>query len=472
MKKYLLLGLILILAYMLRLPLLSGSFWLDESAQVLESMRPLSEQHNIPDDFQPPLLHYIVHFMLYLGSSEWWLRQVSVLSGIGTIFFVYKILEEKHQKSVAILASLFLSTSSFHIFFSQELRPYSLATFFATLSWYALTKCTKDKKQKLWFVLFVVSSLGGLYSMYVYPFILLAQIVWTVWTNALPVKKMGQNMLMIFLGGLPWVVPFFGQLTVGTSLQTALPGWSQAVAVPQIKALPLTLAKFFTGQVELDADPLRIAIFTLPILLFFWASYRLRNNPQARLYLIWFFLPVIGAWILSFFIPIIAPKRLMVSLPALWIILALFIHKQTKDTVRKVLIIGVLLLNLGTTALYYTNPLYQRENWRGLIQDTEESAPSSSVALFAFPDAFAPWYIYATDKITPISTKKLRVLEVADLPTDFSVVQNSQTVYVFDYLRDLTDPNRVIESWLTMQGYSQTRLIDGKQIGFVRVFSR
>ena len=52
--------LILLLAVMLRIPHLSGSFWLDEAAQALEIVRPLSQQLQIIDDFQPPLLHLIL----------------------------------------------------------------------------------------------------------------------------------------------------------------------------------------------------------------------------------------------------------------------------------------------------------------------------------------------------------------------------------------------------------------------------
>lgn len=46
--------LILLLALALRLPLLGGSFWLDEAAQYLESARPFSQQLAIREDFQPP----------------------------------------------------------------------------------------------------------------------------------------------------------------------------------------------------------------------------------------------------------------------------------------------------------------------------------------------------------------------------------------------------------------------------------
>ena len=68
--------LILLLALILRLPFLNGSFWMDEAAQALESARPLSQQLDIIPDFQPPLIHLILHFAMYLGREEWWLRTI------------------------------------------------------------------------------------------------------------------------------------------------------------------------------------------------------------------------------------------------------------------------------------------------------------------------------------------------------------------------------------------------------------
>jgi len=47
MSPFLPLFLLLILATAVRLPLLGGSFWLDEAAQALESARPFNQQRTI-----------------------------------------------------------------------------------------------------------------------------------------------------------------------------------------------------------------------------------------------------------------------------------------------------------------------------------------------------------------------------------------------------------------------------------------
>ena len=169
--------LIILLALILRLPLLNGSFWLDEAAQALESSRPLAEQLNIISDFQPPLLHLITHGAIQLGRAEWWLRLIGALiPGLITILATYKLGQILFKRSTGRLASILLATSSFHIFYSQELRPYSLPAMFALLSWnFLLDKKFKTRPQ---LILVTVCNILGLYSSYLYPFLLLSQLVY------------------------------------------------------------------------------------------------------------------------------------------------------------------------------------------------------------------------------------------------------------------------------------------------------
>ncbi len=469
MKKYLPIIGLLLFSYVVRLPHLNGSFWLDEAAQVLESKRPLAQQHKIAQDFQPPLLHYIVHFMLYVSSNEWWLRQVSVLSGVATVVIVYALVQQSHTKKIAIVSAVLLSTSSFHIFFSQELRPYSLATVWAALSWYALTK-SMSTRNVLYNTLYVVVSLAGLYSMYLYPFVLGSQILYVCIQQKTFVQRYVRMVFLIFLGGLPWVIPFFEQLHVGRMLQSQLPGWSQAVAVPQMKALPLTLAKFFIGQVELSGDPIRIGLTAIPIIVLLWSMIFAWKEQKNRLYIYWFVIPLLGAWLLSFFIPVIAPKRLMISLPAMWIVLAIALNSSQRR-IHNLLLTLLLLVNVFTTGMYYTVERFQREDWRTLIQRIESSALTNSAAVFSFPDPFAPWVLYSKGTVRAISTEKLFIASKSELPSSITQLQATK-VYVFAYLQDLTDPQKTVHASLKNQGYKEIDQIDGKQIGFVSVFSR
>ncbi len=72
--------LITLLALLLRLPLLTGSFWLDEAAQALESARPFSQQIEFLKLFRQPGL---LIFSLFLIVST---KNHSIINCLLTLF--------------------------------------------------------------------------------------------------------------------------------------------------------------------------------------------------------------------------------------------------------------------------------------------------------------------------------------------------------------------------------------------------
>ncbi|MEP7166986.1 MAG: glycosyltransferase family 39 protein [Candidatus Woesebacteria bacterium] len=455
---------ILVLAFLLRLPLLSGSFWLDEAAQALESIRPLSAQLQIVDDFQPPLFHLIVHFFSLVSHQEWWLRMPSMIAGIATIWILYRLLLEKFGKKTAIIGSLLLATSPFHIFYSQELRPYALATFFATLSWYILVSETIKKRRWTWYT--VVSTLG-MYTMYLYPFLIASQIVYIWFEQRKKIKFVVFSQTIVALLFLPWLPTFLLQLQAGTTLTQSLPGWSLAVATPQLKALPLILAKFFVGQVPFHGHPFFILSTAMILLLTAWLCLQSVRNPKLKLFWYWLIIPLLGSWIVSFFIPIIQAKRVMLGLPALLGIISL-----ERKKLWKVIVILVFLLQGVSLFLYYTDQNIQRENWRVVTSQIEMQSPENAAVLFSFRQPFAPWTWYEDKKIPVIVTGKIRIDQATDLSSVSSQLDSVSIVYLFDYLTDLTDPAHQLQATLNDRGFEQIALIDGKQVGFVRIFKK
>lgn len=457
-------GIILLFGLVLRLPQLSGSFWMDEAAQVLESSRSLSEQHLIADDFQPPLLHYALHFLLYVTRSEVGLRSVSVISGLMTIAFVYLIVNKTVGKREALFCSFLIAINPFHIYFSQELRPYSLATMFACISWWSLIG--KPKHQGL---AFIASTIAGFYSMYIYPFVLLSQVLFIFISRRNELKRLLLWIGIVAAFCLPWLPFFMGQLSTGIGLARSLPGWSQVVGTPIIKSLPLVLAKFIVGPVELKDSPVFYLFAGVSILVMLLGAVKVWGEKKHRYLIYWFLVPVLGSWLLSFFIPVIQPKRVMLALPPMIVIVGIWLLKGA-ETWRKLIagfLIGVFLL---FTFLYWFRPEYHREDWKGIIANIEQDANVASVALFIFPEPFAPWRWYGSQRVESLAVGSLLVTQNTNLDQALGPVLDYDRVYLFDYLSDLTDPSVMVKQWLKQRGYKETKSLDGGSVGFVRVF--
>ena len=469
MSRYLL-GAVLLLALLLRLPLLDGSFWLDEAAQALESARPLSQQFQIGDDFQPPLIHLIIHFALYLGKGEWYLRTVGALiPGLISIWATYKLGEKLFSKNVGLLAALFLATSSWHIFYSQELRPYSLPVVFALLSWLSLL----NQKPKFYTLL----SILGLYSSYLYPFLMLSQLVYVWILNKKLIKSFILSSSFSVLAFLPWLPKFLLQLQTGQSWRVILPGWEKVVATPQFKVLPLILGKFIYGVLDLNLGLfyLLMTLFLSLIIIFIYHDSH-RHHPHLKsfyLLLIFFFVPLLSAWAISFVVPVLQAKRVLYLLPAFYLLIASSLSLVKRQNLVKLLLSLILTINLYSVSAYYTNKNLQRENWRALHSEIVSKYPSqNSIIVFSFNNSFAPWRWYDQEEYEVLLTGAMHISQVNNLREKLEKITNYDYVLVFDYLRDLTDPDDVLLREIEAFDFRQIDLISYPNLGFVRVYGK
>ncbi|MEK7458061.1 MAG: hypothetical protein AAB612_01035, partial [Patescibacteria group bacterium] len=463
-KKLFAILLIIVLSSIFRLVLINQSFWLDEAAQALESMRPLAEQLNISGDFQPPLFHIVVHIFARFNHSEWWLRMASVIPGIMTVFFTFKIGErlgkdKHHGFSIGLMSATLLALSSLHIYFSQELRPYSLAAMWGALSWYALlvwadhTHHNTHKVSSKIKILYLCSTVAGLYTMYVYPFLILSQLSYAVFFQRKIVKELAKIYIIVSLLFLLWIPSFSHQLQVGRDLRLQLPGWDQVVSPPQWKSLLLVMAKFIGGIKEINITPFDVAYYgipsTLTMFLYLRAVKKAKHGHRMLILtpLVWLVISVCLAWLFSFIIPVLQPKRVLFALPAMYLMIGVGLRYLSIQK-RLLLFTFFIAYQLFSVNLYWTRSMYQREDWRtSLITIHQMFGVSDTIVVFGFTGPFAPWDFYK-DRLQlqyqTITFPTLLINEPSVLDQHMKRVVGFRRVLVFDYLRDLTDPNRNI----------------------------
>jgi len=307
------------------------------------------------------------------------------------------------------------------------------------------------------------------------------------------IQKTFLSLCASIIGFLPLLPLFLRQLAEGGSVRQQLPGWDQVVSIPQLKALPLVFLKFLYGVVPID--PTRFVSISLFILalsamsLFFIVQKK--HIVQLQLIIVWIIVPLLTAWIISFIVPVVHPKRLLFILPAVYIFITQLTYTQTYQFLQKkkklfdpsfsakvvapaVLLITLFGINIVTTLSYYTTPKLQRENWRSLQNTLQmQYSPSDTILVYSFVNEFAPmrWYEQFESEPFPLyTTNKLYIEDVTNLENELKIVTNYKVVIVFDYLRDLTDPNKKIEDTLQNLGYKEVSVLDYPNIGFVRIF--
>src|SRR5262245_42330875 len=160
------LGLILGLATWVRLHDLGRlSLWLDEGITTCKMRFSLRElfQFTVVDNV-PPLYYLVLHALQFWLDSDFLLRLPSALIGVATIPVLYWTGALLFSRRMALLASLFLSMSTFHVWFSQEARSYALYCFLYALSLLFLVRWRLSVGSRLDGCLYVAASSLMLYS--------------------------------------------------------------------------------------------------------------------------------------------------------------------------------------------------------------------------------------------------------------------------------------------------------------------
>lgn len=498
---------ILIFSFLLRLPLLNGSFWLDEAAQALESARPLVQQLDIAYDFQPPLLHLITHFALYISRSEWWLRTFGALiPGIISIWATYQIGKKLADTKTAIWASLLMATNSFHVFYSQELRPYALPALFASLSWLVLLSWQQPnlnkpllQRHRLFskYALYTLLTLLGLYSSYLYPFLIISQAVYILLLKRNLVSTYFFHAIFWVLGFLPWLPSLWEQFQVGGQLRSTLPGWEQVVSIDSLRSIALVFGKFTFGVLDLEFTLfffLGMMLVLLPMIYsgalikskrlpflkrlhsFLPKNIRPRKTALKDLtipttLLIWLLVPLATAWLVSLQVPVLRPKRVLFLLPAFYLLISFsaqsFPHKKVSQA-----FLGILLtLNIYGLSQYYLQPRLQREDWRSLHANITHLYNTDAASVFSFNQPFAPWIWYNQQEYPSLATGSLSISD-SNLEAFSEQFDGYTYLLVFDYLRDLTDPDDKLLKTIEDEGYQAMDFYDQTSIGFVRIYAR
>jgi len=369
-RDILLTGFILTIALFLRFYQLGQEcLWIDEVSSVDQALRPLPELFS--GFLRGPLYYFLLHLWIKLfGLSEFSLRFPSAIFGITSVYLTYRIGKTMFNRFVGQVSALLLAVSPFHIFFSQEVRHYSLWVFLTLLSNFIFLKLLKNKDNPKNYIYYCLAMTASLYT------ILWSVLSWAVHNLVIIFGKRANrrwfiSQVVIFVGFLFWLIPF---MLFVYKIKDAVPTWELGWILP---VSWLSLAAFFktilctgiyfgaSAAKHIQISFLQAAQIYLFFILFLLGLGAAKITKTKNLFLAaWLFLPFGIILMASFmFFPLFSERYFIFVLPAFFIVTALGVFRFKKKLIRSLLIIVISVMNLPALWYYYgedQKPHYDR----------------------------------------------------------------------------------------------------------------
>jgi uncharacterized membrane protein len=144
----------------------SKSLWLDEARSILVANNLQRLWQGTIERYHPPLYYQFLHYWLSLGESEFMLRLSSALLGSLAIPLSYALAVRLGGRDIALTTAWLTALSPLLVWYSQELRSYSLLLVLGLLSALALVRLV-ERPHLLWWLLYIVAMCATLYTHYV-----------------------------------------------------------------------------------------------------------------------------------------------------------------------------------------------------------------------------------------------------------------------------------------------------------------
>jgi len=167
-------------------------------------------------DGHPALVQVFLYYWAPLVDySPFWIKLPSVLLGLGSIVLIYLSSLKLERKRAGTITALFLSLSTFFMYYHQVARPYAYGAFFVALAGYAYISWFFHRKENRYLLLFVIGASLAAYTHYLALLsVLLMGISALVrsWDKPKPWILVG---LLVLLSFTPHLGIFWDQLQLG-----------------------------------------------------------------------------------------------------------------------------------------------------------------------------------------------------------------------------------------------------------------
>ncbi len=338
----------------------AGSLWYDEGFSAFVASEPVGDLiAHTARDIHPPLYYLLLHgWMAVAGQSDFSLAFFSFVFGMLLVALAGALGRRWFGARAGLLAALFTALSPFQIWYSQEVRMYTLAAFAGLLLTAALLRGRPRDA-----MLYAVAGVAGLYALYYVAFLLVALNLvffgsWLAarrWPGEWPLRRWVLAQIAVIVLYLPWLPVAFRQIT-----SPAVPPWRDAIG--PLQAALQTWTALLLGQ---SVDPGAVWAILLLGLALFALGLSVRNRPAAVAAALAVFLPVGLLLLVSLATPLFHPRYLFTFSPPFLIVIAAGVSCLWKKTPAVALAAAVvLLLGFGeSTRAYQFDDAYAPDDY-------------------------------------------------------------------------------------------------------------
>lgn len=351
-ETWVLMGLFLVSAVLRLFQINVQSLWLDEiytmnMADPANSWKQIYELSTVNDPLS--VLYFVflnVWFKLF-GYSALAARLVSVLFGILSVYWIFRLGKALFDGRTALFAALLLTISPFHIEYSQEARVYSFYMFATLFAFYRLLLFIKtpSSKSAVWYgfsaLLMVLCHFFGF-------FVLASQmVIFIFFAIRFQHVKMRQYLVLAGISALTFTIGYLPIIPIFIWLTKAKGTW---IDPPKYDALVKLFVDFNGGSLWLSS--ISAIFFAFAVFSFILPKDSVndkllwKRSDSLIFVLLWMLVSFAVPFLLSIFHFPIFHKRYMISiLPTFLLIEAVGFELLSKSWIKFISSVAVLIIS-------------------------------------------------------------------------------------------------------------------------------
>jgi len=455
------------------------SLWYDETVSAFLAAQPPAELiAHTARDIHPPGYYLLLHFWAMLaGHTEFALAYFSTFFGILLIPLTCALAKILVNRPAATWAAFLVAISPYHLWYSQEVRMYTLGAAAGLLAAYCALQAWRNRPY--FWAGYSLAAIIGLYALYYFSFLLIALNLYFLYLALHPKLDaprlkwlLGANAITLMLY-LPWLPIAWRQI-----INPPVPPWRSTPALGPMLAESWTALSL--GQSVTPAQVWPALLLTLALSGLGLAALRPRPAIFLAAYTFGPLLLIVG---LSAITPLYHARYLFTYAAGFYVLLAVGLYSLATRVHLSAAISAAAILTVAAGYAifqFYVDPQFQADDFRAAVQFINQRRQPGD-ALLANAGYTYTAFAYYTD--TPFQRRRLvpYALPTADQPllletgsvdgaanlgwgdprADFYPMPADQTVAALEQLaRDyprlwllraydtVTDPTGLIRNWL------------------------